>query len=100
MGLDSLAARIAHRVANGSPLLRRSFAAVLRLEKRKYRKYKNQNIHYTRVNTPKRVTSDGAHLRDFTPGLHSSEETSQRWRADLTSPGIESPTSHTDSVCA
>ena len=39
------------------------------------------NLHYTRGITPKRVTSGGAHLRDLAPGLHSSEETSQRWRA-------------------
>ena len=39
------------------------------------------NLHYTRWNTPKRVTSGGAHLRGLAPGLHSSEETSQRWRA-------------------
>ena len=38
------------------------------------------NLHYTRRNTPKRVTSCGAHLRGLAPGLHSSEETSQRWR--------------------
>ena len=39
------------------------------------------NLHYTRGITPKRVTSGGAHLRGLAPGLHSSEETSQRWRA-------------------
>ena len=38
------------------------------------------NLHYTRRITPKRVTSCGAHLRSLAPGLHSSEETSQRWR--------------------
>ena len=38
------------------------------------------NLHYTRGITPKRVTSGGAHLRGLAPGLHSSEETSQRWR--------------------
>ena len=38
------------------------------------------NLHYTRRITPKRVTSCGAHLRGLAPGLHSSEETSQRWR--------------------
>ena len=36
------------------------------------------NLHYTRRITPKRVTSCGAHLRGLAPGLHSSEETSQR----------------------
>ena len=38
------------------------------------------NLHYTRRITPKRVTSCGAHLRGLAPGLHSSEEESQRWR--------------------
>ena len=38
------------------------------------------NLHYTRRITPKRVTSCGAHLRGLAPGLHSSEEASQRWR--------------------
>ena len=41
---------------------------------------KKSNLHYTRRITPKRVTSCGAHLRGLAPGLHSSEETSQRWR--------------------
>ena len=56
---------------------------------------KISNLHYTRVCTPKRVTSCEAHLRDLAPGQHSSEETSQRWRAVgdtmfyLTCPGIE-----------
>ena len=54
-----------------------------------------EEIKYTRFITPKRVTSGGIHLRDLTPGQHSSEETSQRWRAvgdtvsDLTGPGSE-----------
>ena len=39
------------------------------------------NLHYTSGITPKRVTSGEAHLRGLAPGLHSSEETSQRWRA-------------------
>ena len=39
------------------------------------------NLHYTRRIAPKRVTSCGAHLRGLAPGLLSSEETSQRWRA-------------------
>ena len=42
---------------------------------------KKSNLHYTRGITPKRVTSGGAHLRGLAPGLHSSEGTSQRWRA-------------------
>ena len=39
------------------------------------------NFHYTRGNTPKRITSGGIHLRGLAPGQHSSEDTSQRWRA-------------------
>ena len=38
-------------------------------------------FYYTRVHAPKRVTSGEANLRDLAPGLHSSEEKSQRWRA-------------------
>ena len=58
------------------------------------------NLHYTRGITPKRVTSCGAPLRCFALGLHSSEETSQRWRhcTDLTGPGIKLQTSRTDCV--
>ena len=41
---------------------------------------KKSNLHYTRRITPKRVTSCGAHLRGLAPGLHSSEESSQRWQ--------------------
>ena len=56
---------------------------------------KNQIVHYTRGTTPKRVTSGGVHLCGLAPGLHSSKETSQRWRAIghtefvLTGPEIE-----------
>ena len=56
---------------------------------------KNSNRHYTRGITAKRVTSGGIHLRNLAPGQHSSEETSQRWRAvddtlsDLTGQVIE-----------
>ena len=45
--------------------------------------------------TSKRVTNSGIHLRGLAPGQHSSEETSQRWRAvgdtvsDLIGPGIK-----------
>ena len=59
--------------------------------------------HYIRDITAKRVTSGEVHLRGLAPGQHSSEETSQRWRAvgdtvsDLTDPGIEPQISHTDS---
>ena len=44
-------------------------------------KKKKSNLHYTRGITPKYVTNGGAHPRGLAPGLHSSEETSQRWRA-------------------
>ena len=63
---------------------------------------KNLNLHYTRGITPKRVTSGGINLRDLAPGLHSSEETSQRWRvigdivSDLTGPRIEPKTYRAD----
>ena len=59
---------------------------------------KKSNLHYTRRITPKRVTSGEAQLRDLEPGQQSSEKTSQRWRVDLTSPGIEPHTSRTDRV--
>ena len=39
------------------------------------------NHHYTRGTTSKRATSGGIHLRSLASGQHSSEETSQRWRA-------------------
>ena len=61
-------------------------------------------VNYTRGFTPKRVTNGRANLRDLTPVQHSSEETSQRWRAvsdtvsDLTDPGFEPQTSRTESV--
>ena len=38
-------------------------------------------IDYTRDIPPKRVTSGRAHLRGLASGQHSSEATSQRWRA-------------------
>ena len=52
---------------------------------------KKSKLDYTRGSTPKRVTSGRAHLRGLAPGLHSSEETSQRWRhcADWTGLGIK-----------
>ena len=49
------------------------------------------------------MTSSGAHLRGLAPGQHSSEGTSQRWRAvsdtvpDLTGSVIKPKTSRTDS---
>ena len=63
---------------------------------------KKSNLHYTRDITPKHVTSGGIRLRGLAPGQHSSEETSQRWRAvdytgsDLTSQGMERQTSSAD----
>ena len=42
---------------------------------------KKSNPHYTRGITPKGVASGGIHLRGLAPEQHSSEETSQRWRA-------------------
>ena len=38
------------------------------------------NLHYIRGITPKRVTSDGAHLRGLAPGQRSSEEMTQQRR--------------------
>ena len=38
-------------------------------------------IIYTRVITPKRITSGMAHLRGLAPRQRSSTKTSQRWRA-------------------
>ena len=70
---------------------------------------KKSNLHHTcaitrtRAITRKRVTSGGIHLHGFAPGQHSSEETTQRWRAvveavsNLTVTGIEPQTSRTDS---
>ena len=39
------------------------------------------NFYCTRGITPKRVTSGGARFRGTAPGLLSSEETLQQWRA-------------------
>ena len=53
------------------------------------------SLYPTRIITPKRVTSGGAHLRGLAPGQCSSGKTSQRWQvvgdtvSDLTGPGIE-----------
>ena len=33
--------------------------------------FKKSNLHYNRVITPKRLTSDGAHLRGLAPGQRS-----------------------------
>ena len=56
---------------------------------------------YTRIITPKHVTSGEAHLRDFAPGQHSFEETSQQWRdvgvSDMTDMVIQPQTSRHDS---
>ena len=61
------------------------------------------NLHYTRRNTPKRVTNCGAHLRNLAPGQQLRRyvaTVASRWRhcVDLTDPGIEPQTSRTDSV--
>ena len=67
------------------------------------KKWKKSTLYYSRGITPKRVTSGGIHLLGLSPGLHSSEETSQRWRvvrdtvSDLTALGIEPKTSGADS---
>ena len=53
--------------------------SVVRLSSQSSKNQKS-NLHYTRRYTLKRVTSCGVHLRDLAPGLHSSEEASQRWR--------------------
>ena len=42
--------------------------------------FQKSNLHYTHGITTKRVTCGRAHLRSLAPE-HSSEETSQRWRA-------------------
>ena len=54
---------------------------------------------YTRVITPKRVTSGGAHLRGLAPRQHSFEETSHRWRrcVRFDRPGNRTRDSCTDS---
>ena len=58
--------------------------------------------HYARGMTLKSVTSDGAHLCVLAVGRHSSEVTSQLWRAvgdtvfDLTDAWFESQTSRAD----
>ena len=57
--------------------------------------YFKSNLRHTHGITPKCVTSGGVHLRGLAPGQHSSEKTSQRWRAvddtasNLIGPGIE-----------
>ena len=72
----------------------------LRVRKIQVEWYLKSNLHYTCGITLMRVTSGGAHLRGLAPGLHSSEETSQRWRAvgNTVNLEIEPLTSRTDSV--
>ena len=43
--------------------------------------HKSNHIFYTTAITPKGVTSGRAHFCGFAHGQHSSEETSQGWRA-------------------
>ena len=70
---------------------------------KQYQIYRNKksNLHYTRGITQQRVSSGEAHHRGLAPWQHSSEKTSQRWRAvsdtvpDLTGAVIETKTSHT-----
>ena len=56
--------------------VKKNFGFVINFYKR--RKY----LYYTRdITSPKRVTNDGVQLCGLTtPGRHSSEEMSQRWR--------------------
>ena len=51
------------------------------VQKETIQRFDIQNLHYTRGIMLKRVTSGGIHLRGLGPGQHSSEETSQQWRA-------------------
>ena len=61
------------------------------------------NLHYTRVITPRRVTSGRAHFRGLAHRQQQLQETSKRWRAagdtvfDLTRSGIEPQTYRTHS---
>ena len=48
---------------------------------RKLKHSQKSNPHHTRGITSICITSGGTHLRDLAPGQHSSEKTSQRWRA-------------------
>ena len=63
--------------------------------------FQQSNFYYTRGITPKRVTSGGPNS-GLASGQHSSEETSQWWRADddtvsdSTCQGTEPQASHTD----
>ena len=60
------------------------------------------NLYYACGITSNGVTSGVAYLHDLAPGQHSSEETSQRWRAvggtvhDLTDPRFDPRTFLTD----
>ena len=64
-----------------------------------------KGLHSARRVATKHVTSGGAYFHGLAPVpvQHSSEETSQWWRAvgdnvpDLTVPGVEPPTYRTDS---
>ena len=56
--------------------------------------------HYTRGIKPECVTSDGVHLRGLAPGQHrnvTSVASRSATVSDLTGPGIDPKTSHTDS---
>ena len=62
-----------------------------------------RNLQYSRGIAPMCVTRGEAHLLDLETGQHSSEETTQRWRAvgdtvpNMTGPAIKLRTSRTDS---
>ena len=67
------------------------------------KKIKNEKprLLHTRSISSKSATGGEAHIRGLTPGQHSSEETSQRWRAvgnntvsALTGPGNEPDPPH------
>ena len=59
------------------------------------------NLHYTRGIRLKRVTSGGVYLRGLAADLHSSEETSQRWRViDDTMPNLNGPGNRIPNLCA
>ena len=72
--------RIAYELMQSSLCENRGHYQLPLLWKEGYINQIKSNVHYTRRVTPKRVTSCGAHLRGLAHGLHSPEETSQRWR--------------------
>ena len=65
--------------------LRQTSLCALRINSTGIDKIFKSNLHYTRAITPQRIISGGAHIRDFSPGQHSSEKISQRWQTSRTS---------------